>query len=358
MEKTEVLLKNPVRHNRPLLDCLNGFAGDKIPFWFMRQAGRYLPEYRAIRQKEKNFIQLCLNPDLASEITLQPIRRFDMDGAILFSDILIVPHVLGQRVDFIESLGPRLEPIRSLQDLQRLNLDRLADGFNPIYQTVKQTCEGLANSKTMIGFCGGIWTVASYMIEGQSSKNYETIKRLCYLDSPFITALFTILIEASYHYLCGQIKAGCQVIQIFESWAGQMDDHNFKNYILKPTEILINRLKSSHPEIPIIWFPKNASESYLHSGLKLNIQAIGLDSTVNQATSRQLQKDYVVQGYLDPIYLLIDAKTIESATRRIIEPLRLDSKNNSRYIFNLGHGILPNSPVENVEFLVNLLKKL
>ncbi|MDI9407904.1 MAG: uroporphyrinogen decarboxylase [Candidatus Pacebacteria bacterium] len=358
MEKNEESLKNPIRQNRPLLDCLNGFAGDKIPFWFMRQAGRYLPEYRAIRSQEKNFIQLCLNPDLASEITLQPIRRFDMDGAILFSDILIVPHVLGQRVEFIESIGPRLKPLRSLEDLKILNLESVAHGFDPIYQTVKLTCQGLPANKTMIGFCGGIWTVASYMIEGQSSKNYETIKQHCYQNSEFINRLFAILIEASYHYLVGQIEAGCQVIQIFESWAGQMDEFHFNKFILDPTEILVNRLRASHPEIPIIWFPKNASETLIQSGKILNIQAIGLDSTVTQNTARQLQKHYVIQGYLDPIYLLTDPKTIEAATRRMIESVRLDSKNNSRYIFNLGHGILPNSPVENVAFLVQLLKSI
>ena len=356
MNRTEL---SPIKINslnKPLLNSLNHRDSGKIPFWFMRQAGRYLPEYQQIRRREPDFINLCLTPELASEITLQPIRRFDMDGAILFSDILIVPHILGQEVEFIEKLGPKLKPIRTIEDLKRLELDGIYERFQNIYQTVKLTAAALPSDKTLIGFCGGIWTVASYMIEGQSSKNYEQIKRECYLDSEFIQKLFEILGEASFQYLSGQIDHGCEAIQIFESWAGMLDEASFRRFILQPTEVLIHRLKQKYPTIPIIWFPKNGCEAFLQQNIDLNINAIGIDYTVSHQTALALQNRYTLQGQLDPIYLLSKPSVIESVSRKMIERFYLDSIQKNRYVFNLGHGILPNTPIENLEFLVKIIK--
>ncbi|MCX8501464.1 MAG: uroporphyrinogen decarboxylase [Alphaproteobacteria bacterium] len=347
---------SPINFEKPLLQSLNQQNPGKLPFWFMRQAGRYLPEYQSIRQKESDFIKLCLNPKLAAEITLQPIKRFDMDGAILFSDILIVPYILGQEVDFIEKFGPKLKPIRKIKDLSILKLDSIYARFQNIYETVRLTAAALPPDKTLIGFCGGIWTVASYMIEGQSSKTFETIKKECFNDSEFIKKLFEILEEASFQYLSGQIDHGCDAVQIFESWAGVCDEKNFNKYIIKPTERLIKRLRGKYPKIPIIWFPKNGCENFLALNKKLDINCIGLDYTVHHQTGLSLQKDYTVQGQLDPIALLSNQSSLESITRELIERFYLDAIGKNRYIFNLGHGILPNTPVENVEFLVKIIR--
>ena len=336
---------------KPLLDCLRGNQTDKIPFWLMRQAGRYLPEYQEIRKKAGGFLEMCLTPDLACTVTLQPIERFGFDAAILFSDILIVPYALGQSLRFDEGIGPILEPIRDEKAINALKHKDFIAKIAPVLETIHLLKKSLPANKTLIGFAGAPWTVTAYMIEGKTSRDFINGKKLAFAEPEQFQKLLDIITDHTILYLSEQIKAGADCIQIFDSWAGMLDEQSFYKYVIKPTQKIIDTLKSQFPECPIICFPRQA-------GLMLEIysqscaaDAISLDSSVPLNTAQKIQKNKIVQGNLDPVWLLEGGKGMENTLIRLLDKLGKD-----RYIFNLGHGILPQTPTDHVKKLCDIIQ--
>ncbi|GAK34820.1 uroporphyrinogen decarboxylase [Iodidimonas nitroreducens] len=336
---------------KPILSVLKGERHTRPPFWFMRQAGRYLAEYRAVRAKAGSFLDLVYNPDLATEVTLQPVHRLKTDGAILFSDILIVPHALGQDVAFKQGEGPVLDPITSRADFAKLSLDALDERAAPVYQTVRQVLVALPPSVTLIGFCGGLWTVASYMVAGRGGDEQAAAKAWAYHDPEGFDQLLALLEEASFHYLVGQIDAGAEVIQIFESWAGNLPEPVFERFVIAPTQRLVARLKAARPTIPIIGFPRAAGPYLGDYAQKTGVDAISLDSGMKLSYADQcLPAKMAVQGNLDPQYVVAGGDLMEIETARILKALR-----GRPHIFNLGHGFVPHTPVAHVERLAAFL---
>ncbi|MDH5723591.1 MAG: uroporphyrinogen decarboxylase [Alphaproteobacteria bacterium] len=345
-----------LRTDKPFLDALNGHVTDKIPFWFMRQAGRYLPEYRDLRESAGGFLEMAYNPDIATEITMQPIRRFGMDAAIIFSDILTIPHALGQHLEFAQGEGPKLDPINEASDISRLDFSKFDQHLAPVYQALKQTkaaltSEGFANT-ALIGFAGSPWTVATYMIEGGSSKDFFKTKSFAYAQEEEFSNLINILIEATASYLINQIAAGAECVQLFDSWAGALDSNSFKKWVIKPTKQIVDLVKDSHPDVPIIGFPRMAGTNYLDYVQGTGVNGIGLDHQVNlKWAARTLQPLACLQGNLDPAALMAGGDALILATEQIITELR-----QGPFVFNLGHGIHKDTPVEHVEQLVDLIK--
>jgi uroporphyrinogen decarboxylase len=318
----------------------------------MRQAGRFLPEYRNIREKAGSFLNLCYSPTDAAEVTLQPIRRFGFDAAIIFSDILVVPHSLGLKLDFVTGEGPKLERIQNESELKKLKISISNWQFENVWNTVYNVKKDLEKDKTLIGFAGAPWTVATYILEGQGKTEFEFTKNAVSNDYKFVKNLLEILTEQTINYLIGQIKNGAEIIQIFDTWAGFLND--FKNrdeLIIDPVKTIISEVGKKYPEIPFICFPKgiNYLESYLET-IKPNGLSIG--TNVSMETAKKLQKFVTIQGNLDPEILASTKEKIEVATLNILEHL-----SGPNFIFNLGHGILPHTPIENVEFLVDLVNK-
>ena len=322
------------------------------PIWLMRQAGRYLPEYREMRARGRDFLDVCLTPDLATEITLQPIRRFGMDGAILFSDILVVPHGLGWKVWFEEGIGPRLETLRDPEDLARLSSGRMHEVLGPIYETVRRLKAALPEETTLIGFAGAPWTVASYMVEGGSSKDYGHAKTWAYRDPESFGRLIACLVEATADYLSVQVQAGAEALQIFDSWAGVWPEAALRRWCLEPVREIVARIKSRHPEVPIIVFPRGTGTMYRAFAETLGVEALSLDTTVPLAWAREALQDKVtLQGNLDPLYLVAGGEAQRQATAAVLEGL-----GRRPFIFNLGHGITPSAKPENVAMLVEQVR--
>src|ERR1700744_1213600 len=271
----------------------------------MRQAGRYLPEYRALRANAKNFIAFCLNPELATEVTLQPVRRFGMDAAILFADILLVPHALGQTVAFVEGEGPRLTPIRDAAALTQLSDDRLMETLAPVLQTVKGVRAALPPETTLIGFAGAPWTVATYMIEGQGGTDYETSRRMMWSAPELFNAIIDKIVDATTSYLLAQIDAGAEALQLFDSWAGAVPAPLFDSAVIQPTARIVRAIKARHPEIPIIGFPRAAGSQLARYSGGTGVSAVGVDQMTDLvAASNAMPKGVAVQGNLDPVLLL------------------------------------------------------
>lgn len=317
------------------------------PFWLMRQAGRYLPEYRELREKAGGFLNLCLNPELATEVTLQPLRRFDMDAAILFSDILIVPHMLGQDVTFTEGEGPKLGPL----DVNALNPD--IKKVEPIFETVRRVKSQLNEDKALIGFAGSPWSVACYMLKREGAGvNFREINPVAARDPAGFERLIDKIIDATLIYLEGQIEAGADVIQLFDSWAGSCD--NVQRWVIEPTAAIVMILRSKYPKLPIIGFPRQLGVKYLNTyAVQTAITAISLDQGVDMAWAVEaISRKVVLQGNLDPELLRKGGVEMEQAIQNI---LSLTQKR--PFIFNLGHGINKDTPVENVEALAQLLKQ-
>ena len=332
---------------KPLLDVLNGRTPSRRPMWIMRQAGRYLPEYREVRAQAGSFLKLCYEPKLACEVTLQPLRRFDFDAAILFSDILVVPHAMGLGLDFKEGEGPQLETVENLADVEGLGDGTEGDHFTRVWETVSLVRAALAPERTLIGFCGAPWTVASYMIEGGSSKRANALAA-AHANPDWFQVLMKRLVETSTAYLLGQIKAGAETVQIFDSWAGDVPAEHLKRLVIDPISAIVDGVRAAHPDFPIIVFARGvgASHAKIASGTKAN--AIGLEDDVFIGDVLKSLPDYVaVQGNLQNQLLLGDEVTMLRETRRILE-----SAPTSRHIFNLGHGILQQTPVERVTRLV------
>jgi len=335
-----------------LLRALNGQADMPPPMWLMRQAGRYLPEYREVRAKVPSFLDLCLTPELAAEVTLQPLRRFPFDAAIVFSDILIVPYALGQSVAFVEGEGPRLDPVCDGTAIAKLDERLAGKHLAPVYETVERVVAELPKDVPLIGFCGAPWTVATYMVEGSGSKDQAGARAFAYRDPETFQRLMDLLVETSAHYLIGQVKAGCRALQIFDSWAGSLPEDGFARWCIAPTKAIVDRVKAEAPNVPIIGFPRGAgplAERYVQEA---GVDAVGCDTSLPVAWIRdRLQSRVPVQGNLDPVLLAVGGPALETRVKTILETL-----GQGPFIFNLGHGILPETPIENVERLVGLVK--
>jgi uroporphyrinogen decarboxylase len=340
--------------SRPvLIDVLAGRACPRPPIWLMRQAGRYLPEYRSLRQEAASFLDLCYTPELAVEITLQPIRRFGMDAAILFSDILVVPDALGCDVRFEEGTGPKLTPVRTRDDLRRLSPDGLLDRLAPVYATLRLLRERLAEETALIGFAGAPWTVAAYMVEGETSKDYAHARTLAQREPALFGALSELLVEATTAHLLAQIEAGAQVVQLFDSWAGVLPEPEFVRWCQEPAARIVVALKAARPDVPVIAFPRGAGALYPGYQEAVAADGLGLDTTVPLAWARRVLPGVCLQGNLDPIALLVGGRTMRAEAERIAAALA-----GSPFIFNLGHGVLPETDPDAVGELVHLVKSL
>ncbi|MBV9824781.1 MAG: uroporphyrinogen decarboxylase [Alphaproteobacteria bacterium] len=334
---------------KPILAALSGQTLSRPPWWLMRQAGRYLPEYRALRANAANFIEFCLTPTLAAEVTLQPIRRFGMDAAILFADILLIPRALGQSVEFREG-GPVLEPISPDKGLRHLRLEGLS-ALDPVYETIARVRRELPARTTLIGFAGAPWTVATYMVEGGGSRDYPAAKGWAYRDPDGFAALLDLISEATVRYLARQIEAGAEVIQLFDSWAGVLPEPLFGRCVIGPTRSIVQQLKQHFPATPIIGFPRGAGPRYERYADETGVDAVALDTVVPLEMARdRLQSRVAVQGNLDPIALLTGGSALEAAVVRIRGAL-----GSGPLVFNLGHGVLPQTPPEHVARLAQLL---
>ncbi len=336
---------------KPLLAVLRGERRDPVPMWMMRQAGRYLPEYRQLRQEKGSFLDLVYDSDAAAEITLQPLKRFPkLDAAILFSDILIVPFAIGQHLTLVSSEGPRLTPPLMSADLDDLTpfLTRL----EPVYETVRKVRERLAPEKALIGFAGSPWTVATYMVAGQGSRDQSEARRLAYGNSAKFTEIIARIEQVTIEYLSGQIEAGVEAVQLFDSWAGSLSPAQFEQWVIAPTARIVRALRERHPGIPIIGFPKGAGGKLAAYAKETGVDALGIDETVDPVwATEELPEEMPVQGNLDPLALIAGGETLATPVRRT-----LDAFAGRPHIFNLGHGILQDTPIENVERLIALVK--
>ena len=338
--------------HRRLLRTLGGEPLSPPPIWLMRQAGRYLPEYRATRAQAGSFLDLCYDPALAAEVTLQPIRRYGFDAAILFSDILVVPDALGQAVSFLEGEGPRLDPIRTPSDLCRLQAGATRPKFARVFETVARLRQDLPRETTLIGFCGAPWTVATYMVAGRGTADQADARLWAYRDRTSFQDLLDILSDVSIEYLSGQVSAGADVLQIFDSWAGSLPDDEFARWVVAPTKRMLTALKQRHPTIPIIGFPRGAGTRTTSYVSATGVDGVSCDTTTPLALmADELSARATVQGNLDPLLLVAGGKVFEGRTREILTAL-----SGKRFIFNLGHGIVPETPPENVGALVDLVR--
>jgi uroporphyrinogen decarboxylase len=315
----------------------------------MRQAGRYLPEYREIRSKVPDFLSLCFTPALATEVTLQPIRRFGFDAAILFSDILVVPHALGQRVWFAEGEGPRLEPLANVASLKPA---RAADMLKPVLETVSNLRSQLPQNTTLIGFAGAPWTVATYMIAGRGGDDGNSALALAYRSPADFASLIDILVEATAEYLAAQVQAGAEVLQLFESWAGAIPASLVDALSVQPIKRIIARVRQSAPNVPVIVFPRACGANLARYAAETGANAISVDTNTPLSVARQASGPKVaLQGNLDPVALIQGGDALQSAVRKIL----LDAKD-TPHIFNLGHGIRPETPIAHVEDLLRLIR--
>ena len=335
-----------------LLEVLRGKKADRVPFWYMRQAGRYLPEYMMIRSQFPSFLDLVYNPELAAEVTLQPVRRFGLDAAILFSDILVVPHALGQEVAFKKGEGPILNPIRNIVQLRKLSRQDIKQTLSPIYETVARVREAMPSETALIGFSGAPWTVATYMVEGGSSKDHARTKDWANRDPEGFGELITLLVETTSEYLIGQIEAGAEALQIFDSWADSLSAEGFRSWSIEPTRRLVEKVKAAHPNIPIIGFPKGAGKRYKAYFMKTGVDCVSLDSSIELSWAvRELQSIGPVQGNLDPRLLIKGGQPMFDASVRILKAF-----SNGPHIFNLGHGIAPEVPPAHVAGLSDFIR--
>lgn len=338
--------------DKPLLRALRGETGMPPPLWLMRQAGRYLPEYRALRQQAGSFLELCYDPVLAAEVTLQPVVRFDMDAAILFSDILVIPDALGADVSFVEGEGPHLTPLGCADDIAALRLDRIGDHLAPVYETVERVAAGLPETASLIGFAGAPWTVATYMIEGGGSRDFAAARGWALRDSESFQRLIDILVAATVEYLIGQVRHGAEALQVFDSWAGILPESEFRRWSLSPMKSIVDGVRAACPHTPIIGFPRGAGVMMSDYVIETGVDGIGIDSAMPAKWAAQaLQPHCAVQGNLDPLCLLNGGERMIEEITAILEALA-----EGPFIFNLGHGILPDTPPGHVARLVETVR--
>jgi uroporphyrinogen decarboxylase len=331
--------------NNPLLDVLDHRQRTPPPVWMMRQAGRYLPEYRAVRERAGDFLKLCFTPEFAVEVTLQPVRRFGFDAAILFSDILVVPHALGQSVWFVAGEGPRLDPITDRQGVGRLTAEIDQGVLAPIYETIRQVKADLSPQVALLGFCGAPWTVASYMIAGRGTPDQAPARLFAYGNPEVFAALIEKLVDASASYLIEQLRAGVDAVQIFDTWAGVLPPGEFRRWSLEPTQRIIAKVRRQMPDAKMIGFPRGIGAGLVRYVEEVPVDAVSLDWTTDLVFARdQIQVRMPVQGNLDPLALVAGGAALDRAVDEILAALA-----DGPFIFNLGHGILPQTPIAHVE---------
>ena len=339
-----------VQVDKPLLAVLRGERRDPPPIWLMRQAGRYLPEYRALRATKGGFLDMAYDPETAAEITLQPLKRFPLDAAILFSDILIVPHAIGQELSFVAGEGPRLAP--PLADASLDELQPVLERLQPIWATVRRVKAELSPQTTFLGFAGSPWTVATYMVAGQGSREQVEARSLAYQDPGKFAAIIQRIEQVTLDYLSGQVEAGVDAVQLFDSWAGSLAPAEFERWVIAPTARIVEEFRARHPDTPVIGFPKGAGGKLRAYADETGVDAVGLDETVDPRwAALELPASLPVQGNLDPLALIAGGPPLQSAAMRI-----LDAFGDRPHIFNLGHGIQQTTPIEHVEQLVALVK--
>ncbi len=339
--------------NSKFLRAFEGEVASTPPIWFMRQAGRYLPEYRKLRAEAGSFLDLCFNPAMASEVTLQPVRRFDLDAAILFADILLIPHALGQKLSFVENEGPKLEPLITLDDVKRFRNRDVLETLAPVFETVSKTKAGLSSDKALIGFAGAPWTVATYMLSGGPMKDPSLLRRRFYEEPELVNGLIDVLVDKTIDYLIAQIDAGADAVQLFDTWAGGLPFRVLDAVSIRPLDKIAKALKKARPKAPIILFPKGVGEKTVEYALLKDCDGVGIDYAMDPAWARaNLGERTVVQGGLDPLLTITGGKAMEEAAE-----VYLKLFHDVPYIFNLGHGFTPQTPPENVAALVEFVRR-
>ena len=337
---------------KTLLDILDGHHRNIPPVWMMRQAGRYLPEYRAIRQQVGSFLDLCFNPKLAAEVTLQPVRRFQFDAAILFSDILVIPYALGQAVSFEVGEGPRLTPLQAAGGLPALRKEVDQAVLAPVYETIRLIKAALPPETTLIGFCGAPWTVATYMVAGRGTPDQAPARIFAYQQPEGFAQLINLLVQASASYLVRQLQAGVDAVQIFDTWAGVLAPEEFDRWCIEPMQRIVAQVRRQSPGAKIIGFPRGAGTGLVRYIEQVPVNAVGLDWTIDRTFVReQIQHRVPVQGNLDPLALLAGGPALDRAIDAILEAFA-----SRPFIFNLGHGILPETPIAHVEQMVKRVR--
>ncbi len=338
--------------NKPLLNVLNGHREKIPPAWMMRQAGRYLPEYRATREKAGSFLDLCFNPVLAAEVTLQPIKRFNFDGAILFSDILVIPYALGRKVDFVAGEGPKLEPITEPQTVQTIWREVDHGLLDPVYETIRRVKKDLPEHVTFLGFCGAPWTVATYMIAGHGTPDQAPARLFAYRHPEAFDELINLLVKASAEYLIRQIKAGVDAVQIFDTWAGVLPPEEFARWSIAPTRRIVLAVREAIPDAKIIGFPRGAGASLENYASEVPVNAVGLDWMIDKTFARErIQAIKPVQGNLDPLVLIAGGRALDESVDAVLRAF-----SDGPFIFNLGHGITPETPIAHVEQMLQRVR--
>lgn len=321
----------------------------KTPIWFMRQAGRYMKEYLEVRSNLESFLDLCYNPDKASEVTMQPIDKFDFDMSIIFSDILVIPHALGQKVEFIKNKGPVLNVSENNNHIDLLQFNE--EALYPVYKAIKLTRAKLPKEKSLIGFSGAPWTLSTYMIEGGTTKDFAKVKSFMYADEQKFDYLIDILVDTTSKHLINQIEAGCDSVKIFDSWASVLNEKQFYKYSILPTKKIVQNIRSKYPDTPIIGFPKGAGISYPQYAKETGIDILAFDQNISPKWIKDNTK-IALQGNLDPVLLASNVDKAIAYSKDLINLMQ-----DRAFIFNLGHGILPITPVDNVEKIVNFVKE-
>lgn len=334
-----------------MLRALDNVGVDRPPFWFMRQAGRYLPEYRELRAESNGFLDMCYTPEKAAEVTLQPIRRFDMDAAILFCDILVIPDALGITVEFVKGEGPKLDAHDTPERIRSIELGDVTKHLAPVYDAVDRIATALPKDKTLIGFCGAPWTVATYIVEGGGSRDFVKTRTLALQHPEAFQHLLDVLVDASVAHLVAQVDAGAEVVQIFDSWAGILPEGEFERWSVAPIRNLINKFKALCPGVPVIAFPKGGGMRYATFALETGADAVSMDMTMPLDAMQMMAETVTVQGNLDPLVLAYDKQRAIDDTKRLLEAMR-----GYPFVFNLGHGIIPQTPIDHVEAVSKIIR--
>lgn len=339
--------------SKPLLEVLKGHDIWPPPIWLMRQAGRYLPEFRALRS-QADFLTRCMTPDIAVELTLQPIRRYQMDGAILFSDILILPWVMGQSLTFIEGKGPVLEPIRNERDIDVLNEERVYEAIAPVRKTLSILSQELPSSTTLLGFAGSPFTVACYMVEGGGSRDFAQTRKMMLQETDLFQKLISLLTRATASMLEAHIQAGAEAVMLFDSWSGLLPPEEFRRFVIEPTRQIVKSLKEKYPEIPVIGFPRLGGLMVTEYAEQTDLDCLALDTVADMGhVANMIPSNLALQGNLDPMILLNGGEPLVREARRIRNSLK-----GRRHIFNLGHGVMQQTPPENVSLLVETVRAI